>query len=185
MRSNVSDTLTPPHRVSPCPTWDKNWRRGPELNRRIEVLQTSALPLGYRALTIYHLLVASTLTTMFLLFDLFFHPFRMVSLGSGKEQTPRPASQPAEWSVLRPCKRKRQGKMQIAKTSNEIESLPGPRRSVRRNSVLKCRHVPRTGTRRGRCHAIRSATGSACPPRSRVKSRLSISRCDSPRSRYG
>ena len=25
------------------------WRRGPELNRRIEVLQTSALPLGYRA----------------------------------------------------------------------------------------------------------------------------------------
>ena len=27
-----------------------NWRRGPELNRRIEVLQTSALPLGYRAL---------------------------------------------------------------------------------------------------------------------------------------
>ena len=28
-----------------------NWRRGPELNRRIEVLQTSALPLGYRALT--------------------------------------------------------------------------------------------------------------------------------------
>ena len=30
---------------------DKNWRRGSELNRRIEVLQTSALPLGYRALT--------------------------------------------------------------------------------------------------------------------------------------
>ena len=28
----------------------KNWRRGSELNRRIEVLQTSALPLGYRAL---------------------------------------------------------------------------------------------------------------------------------------
>ena len=28
----------------------ENWRRGPELNRRIEVLQTSALPLGYRAL---------------------------------------------------------------------------------------------------------------------------------------
>ena len=28
----------------------KRWRRGPELNRRIEVLQTSALPLGYRAL---------------------------------------------------------------------------------------------------------------------------------------
>src|ERR1700689_4210405 len=27
-----------------------NWRRGPESNRRIEVLQTSALPLGYRAL---------------------------------------------------------------------------------------------------------------------------------------
>ena len=26
-----------------------DWRRGPELNRRIEVLQTSALPLGYRA----------------------------------------------------------------------------------------------------------------------------------------
>ncbi|MEN9636204.1 MAG: hypothetical protein RL077_4608 [Verrucomicrobiota bacterium] len=27
-----------------------SWRRGSELNRRIEVLQTSALPLGYRAL---------------------------------------------------------------------------------------------------------------------------------------
>jgi hypothetical protein len=27
----------------------EDWRRGPELNRRIEVLQTSALPLGYRA----------------------------------------------------------------------------------------------------------------------------------------
>src|ERR1700722_500390 len=27
----------------------RNWRRGPESNRRIEVLQTSALPLGYRA----------------------------------------------------------------------------------------------------------------------------------------
>ena len=26
------------------------WRRGAESNRRIEVLQTSALPLGYRAL---------------------------------------------------------------------------------------------------------------------------------------
>ena len=25
------------------------WRRGPELNRRIELLQSSALPLGYRA----------------------------------------------------------------------------------------------------------------------------------------
>ena len=28
----------------------RSWRRGPESNRRIEVLQTSALPLGYRAL---------------------------------------------------------------------------------------------------------------------------------------
>ena len=27
----------------------KDWRRGPDSNRRIEVLQTSALPLGYRA----------------------------------------------------------------------------------------------------------------------------------------
>jgi hypothetical protein len=27
----------------------RGWRRGPELNRRIKVLQTSALPLGYRA----------------------------------------------------------------------------------------------------------------------------------------
>ena len=27
------------------------WRRGPESNRRIEVLQTSALPLGYRAMS--------------------------------------------------------------------------------------------------------------------------------------
>jgi hypothetical protein len=25
------------------------WRRGPELNRRVKVLQTSPLPLGYRA----------------------------------------------------------------------------------------------------------------------------------------
>src|SRR5580692_2357300 len=29
----------------------EKWRRGPESNRRIEVLQTSALPLGYRALS--------------------------------------------------------------------------------------------------------------------------------------
>ena len=28
----------------------QTWRRGSESNRRIEVLQTSALPLGYRAL---------------------------------------------------------------------------------------------------------------------------------------
>ncbi len=28
----------------------ESWRRGPELNRRIELLQSSALPLGYRAL---------------------------------------------------------------------------------------------------------------------------------------
>ena len=28
----------------------KNWRRGPGSNRRIKVLQTSPLPLGYRAL---------------------------------------------------------------------------------------------------------------------------------------
>jgi hypothetical protein len=32
--------------------WDVNWswRRGSESNRRIKVLQTSPLPLGYRAL---------------------------------------------------------------------------------------------------------------------------------------
>ena len=29
----------------------KNWRRRPDLNRRMEVLQTSALPLGYGALS--------------------------------------------------------------------------------------------------------------------------------------
>ena len=29
---------------------EKNWRRGSESNRRIKVLQTSPLPLGYRAL---------------------------------------------------------------------------------------------------------------------------------------
>ena len=29
---------------------DSNWRRGSESNRRIKVLQTSPLPLGYRAL---------------------------------------------------------------------------------------------------------------------------------------
>ena len=28
---------------------ENRWRRGAELNRRIKVLQTSALPLGYRA----------------------------------------------------------------------------------------------------------------------------------------
>ena len=43
--------------VSLCHTRDKNWRRGSELNRRIEVLQTSALPLGYRALTPFDLSV--------------------------------------------------------------------------------------------------------------------------------
>ena len=31
------------------PGGKNNWRRGSESNRRIEVLQTSALPLGYRA----------------------------------------------------------------------------------------------------------------------------------------
>src|ERR1700691_1472079 len=30
----------------------KGWRRGPESNRRIKVLQTSPLPLGYRALSL-------------------------------------------------------------------------------------------------------------------------------------
>jgi hypothetical protein len=30
----------------------KMWRRGSESNRRIKVLQTSPLPLGYRALTV-------------------------------------------------------------------------------------------------------------------------------------
>ena len=29
------------------------WRRGPESNRRIKVLQTSPLPLGYRALNLF------------------------------------------------------------------------------------------------------------------------------------
>src|SRR5712692_6107876 len=33
-------------------TRGKDWRRGSESNRRIKVLQTSPLPLGYRALTL-------------------------------------------------------------------------------------------------------------------------------------
>ncbi len=37
----------------------RGWRRGAESNRRIEVLQTSALPLGYRAV---HSRVAATLS---------------------------------------------------------------------------------------------------------------------------
>ena len=34
---------------------DRIWRRGSESNRRIKVLQTSPLPLGYRALGHYNL----------------------------------------------------------------------------------------------------------------------------------
>ena len=33
-----------------CSPQERNWRRGPGSNRRIKVLQTSPLPLGYRAL---------------------------------------------------------------------------------------------------------------------------------------
>jgi hypothetical protein len=33
---------------------EENWRRGPGSNRRIKVLQTSPLPLGYRALKSPH-----------------------------------------------------------------------------------------------------------------------------------
>src|SRR5271157_6266455 len=35
--------------LKPVGVEPKNWRRGSELNRRIKVLQTFALPLGYRA----------------------------------------------------------------------------------------------------------------------------------------
>ena len=42
-----------PARAGPASAWhvsdSETWRRGSESNRRIEVLQTSALPLGYRA----------------------------------------------------------------------------------------------------------------------------------------
>ena len=38
-----------PYAQEPLPTY-KNWRRGSGSNRRIKVLQTSPLPLGYRAL---------------------------------------------------------------------------------------------------------------------------------------
>ena len=41
-RELISTTVLLPNSISP-------WRRGPELNRRIELLQSSALPLGYRA----------------------------------------------------------------------------------------------------------------------------------------
>ena len=39
-----------PARMCPSVTSSKLWRRGSESNRRIKVLQTSPLPLGYRAL---------------------------------------------------------------------------------------------------------------------------------------
>ena len=42
-------TVAFPDRATPAKATICAWRRGPESNRRIEVLQTSALPLGYRA----------------------------------------------------------------------------------------------------------------------------------------
>lgn len=53
-------TVAAPIRGSLCLTRGKNWRRGPELNRRIELLQSSALPLGYRALLAGAVKVATT-----------------------------------------------------------------------------------------------------------------------------
>ena len=42
----------------------KVWRRGPGSNRRIKVLQTSPLPLGYRALAGLRIFVDSPITAV-------------------------------------------------------------------------------------------------------------------------
>lgn len=36
-------------KLTGCWDWERFWRRGPESNRLIEILQTSAFPLGYHA----------------------------------------------------------------------------------------------------------------------------------------
>ena len=56
--STVRDPVPMPGNDSLRMTDQKDWRRGPGSNRRIKVLQTSPLPLGYRAapenLFVYH-----------------------------------------------------------------------------------------------------------------------------------
>ena len=42
----------------------KDWRRGPGSNRRIKVLQTSPLPLGYRALAGLRIFVDCPITAV-------------------------------------------------------------------------------------------------------------------------
>jgi excisionase family DNA binding protein len=61
----------------------KNWRRGSESNRRIEVLQTSALPLGYRALTNAKL---NLRTQILLALAIFYTGFLRFDHGSGQSK---------------------------------------------------------------------------------------------------
>ena len=52
------------HRAAETRTHEPRWRRGPESNRRIKVLQTSPLPLGYRALCVHVRTWAPSLSTL-------------------------------------------------------------------------------------------------------------------------
>src|ERR1700733_578744 len=45
----VSLTVAIPPGVTPCCSSNKTWRRGSESNRRMQLLQSRALPLGYPA----------------------------------------------------------------------------------------------------------------------------------------
>src|SRR5258706_9329375 len=106
--------MAPPTRVSLCHTHDKIWRRGSELNRRIEVLQTSALPLGYRALLTNHPLVKRTHCRENLRFLHRFPPLAHENEQReevGKNKCHEPASQPTHWYLLRSRQSQRQGKM--------------------------------------------------------------------------
>ncbi len=60
----LSPSCMPFHHLPVYVKYLKSWRRESELNRRIRVLQTLALPLGYRAKIFYFLKERTTALTI-------------------------------------------------------------------------------------------------------------------------
>jgi hypothetical protein len=123
----------------------EDWRRGSELNRRIEVLQTSALPLGYRAISkLPRNLLSSFLGLPRISTPLFYSfqptaPKRGRNLGRNQYHEHRPSSRDKR-SLVRPRKTSEQGKIAKPKDRGQpAREVAAPQEPAPVPAFIRCR----------------------------------------------